>query len=378
MNVTCSSTFTKTDTLKAKAIAVILMLFHHLFRKSTFIDTYEISVPSFMGIEALTRLGTDARVCVWIFVFLSAYGISLKLQQNKDGKSVVQMLYKQWWSLMKPYWFVYVALFLLSFTWSKSAYDFYEGNWVRIFMDFFGCSEFVGVDLWMGGWWYMCFAQALLIALPLLLSLVDKMGIFSVPLAYFAIQYIGPGFKSASGGYYSNYLYAVLLAIIFVKYDLFNRFSKKPKGILSILEAVGLLFAFYLFADWKVTIAASEFSSIAMIFSALSVVALCLFVQKYVTISWLEKPLAFIGKHSGNIYLVHLAVYRFYPKVVFCTKTVLGSLAVLLGVSLLISLALEALKKLLHYDQFISSISGKILGLAAAGVSTTETEKTIL
>ena len=79
------------------------------------------------------------------------------------------------------------------------------------------------------------------------------------------------------------------------------------------------------------------------------------------TAKWLEKPLSYIGKHSGNIYLVHFAVYRYLPQIVFCTKTVLGSVLILLGLCLLVSMILEALKKLLHYDQVMNIILNKIM-----------------
>lgn len=355
------SSFTKTDTLKAKAIAVILMLFHHLFGRDLFIQRHGIAIP-FLRQDQLISLGVDARVCVWIFVFLSAYGISIKLLKNRKGESTVKILYTQWWSLMKPFWFVFITMFFVSFLFPQSAscYEFHEGKWHHILMDFLGWSEFTGTGLWMSSWWYMCFAQVLLITLPLLVLLVEKMGVFSLPLTYLMILFNGPNFKF-KGGYFSVYLYAILLAILFVKYDLFERLGKKPKGVLQIMEALGLLLAFWLFARLKVSLTGTAFSDFAPMSSALSVVALCLLVKKYLTASWLEKVLSFIGKHSGNIYLIHVALYVNLPELIFSTKTVFGSVMILLGVCLFISIILESLKKLLRYDKLVNILSTKLL-----------------
>lgn len=356
-----NTTFTKTDTLKVKAIAVILMLFHHLFYKNSYLNQFQIAVPKWLDVEQLTRMGTDARICVWIFVFLSTYGISLKLLTNKDEIPNAIILYKQWWALMRPYWFVYIVFFFVSFILPTSAYTFHDGQYTHIFADFMGCAELFGIELWMGSWWYMCFAQVLLIMLPLFVKFVNCVGVFSFPITFFIIKAIGAGFKSVYGGYYSNYLYTILLAIIFAKHNLFGRFGKRPRGFFCIIDAIGLFSAFYLFAHWKVELGNSVFSGIGTLLSAFSVVALCLFVQKYVSGSLLEKPIAYIGKHSGNIYLIHVAMYVYWPNIVFGTKTVLGSLGILLLMCLIVSVVLESLKKLLHYDDIVNELSTNIL-----------------
>ena len=355
------ATFTKTDTAKVKAIAIILMMFHHLFRVDRYIVAFQIKLPSFLNETQVTRIATDARICVWIFVFLSAYGVATKLCSNPNGESVSKTIFKQWWALMKPYWFVYMLLFFVSFLFPQSAYAFHQGSWPRILADFIGIAEFIGTDLWMGVWWYMCFAQVLLLILPLLLILVDKIGVLILPIAYLTVQFVNPGIKSTYGGYYGNYLYAVVLAVLFVKYELFERLGKKREGMFATLEAIFFLSAFLMLAHWKVSLSSTAFSGIATLLSAFSVAFLCLFAQKYLTAKWMESVLAYLGKHSGNIYLVHFAVYIYLPQIVFCTKTVVGSVAILLGISLVISIILEGLKKLIQYDKLMNVICDKIL-----------------
>ena len=59
-------TFTKEDSAKTKGIAVILLLFHHLF----FTDRgFEVNLQ-YISEDTLRALATAARICVWIFAFL--------------------------------------------------------------------------------------------------------------------------------------------------------------------------------------------------------------------------------------------------------------------------------------------------------------------
>ena len=67
--------FNKNDSLKAKGIAILLLLFHHLYRSETIIASHGI-VCRFLSVKAISTFSTNARVCVWIFVFLTAYGLT--------------------------------------------------------------------------------------------------------------------------------------------------------------------------------------------------------------------------------------------------------------------------------------------------------------
>jgi len=353
-----STSFRKEDTLKTKALAVILLLFHHLYYIDNYINTYNIRIPFFLELGQLLRAGMDARVCVWIFAFLSAYGVTTKLYQKVGIESTARTIFRQWWSLMKPYWFVYAVCSLL---FAESIYKFHNRDLANIIVDFFGCTELFGLKSWMGSWWYMCFAQVLLFVLPLLISLVEKTGIFSIPLCYLLINYVSPGIRSEAGGYYSASFYAVLFAILCVSNNWYGMMKKRDTSIIRFVEAVALFTAFLLFAHWKVSLSYSAFKGVATIASALSVVSLCIFVQKYITISWIERLLVFIGKHSGNIYLIHAFVYSRLSQIVFFTKSVLGSVIILLGICVMISILCEKVKKCLQYDKIMNRVLEKIL-----------------
>ena len=74
------------------------------------------------------------------------------------------------------------------------------------------------------------------------------------------------------------------------------------------------------------------------------------FVEYIYPIYIIRKLFLFLGKHSMNIYLVHSYVLLYFPYKIYAQKHFAVSIAILLGVCLLISMALEMLKKAIRYD----------------------------
>ena len=77
--------FSKDYTFLVKGVAICLLLFHHLFYRQEFLDMYywKISIHSHPLIQFLA---THAKVCVAIFVFLSAYGLTISYEKSKMEK----------------------------------------------------------------------------------------------------------------------------------------------------------------------------------------------------------------------------------------------------------------------------------------------------
>ena len=71
----------------------------------------------------------------------------------------------------------------------------------------------------------------------------------------------------------------------------------------------------------------------------------------------LSSVLAFLGKHSANIYFTHtVLLYLYCRSFIFGRGHFLLIMATLLGLSLLVSFALEGLKKLIRYDRFCAKL----------------------
>lgn len=68
--------FSKTDTSKVKGIAIIMMIFHHCFLSAA---RYKGQIVLFMPFseEFINDFALSMKICVAIFTFLSACGMTL-------------------------------------------------------------------------------------------------------------------------------------------------------------------------------------------------------------------------------------------------------------------------------------------------------------
>lgn len=77
--------FTKEETNFCKGIAIIMMLFHHLFNDFEEYAGHPVDYRPFTG-ERLMFLALLCKVCVAIFVFLSGYGIAAVYERKYGNR----------------------------------------------------------------------------------------------------------------------------------------------------------------------------------------------------------------------------------------------------------------------------------------------------
>lgn len=105
--------FSKQQSLQIKGGAIMLLLFHHLFYTANRFEPFGVT-PWFLSKEDLIIIATAARVCVWIFVFASAYGITTLFERKAPEKSIGRFVFERWFSLMKGgYWLIYPLAFVI-------------------------------------------------------------------------------------------------------------------------------------------------------------------------------------------------------------------------------------------------------------------------
>lgn len=192
--------FSKQQSLQIKGGAIILLLFHHLFYTASRFEPYGVT-PWFLSEERLIIVATAARVCVWIFVFVSAYGIATLFEQKVPEKSICRFVFERWISLMKGYWFIYPLAFILLTVTGNEVFAQYKNSLICMFIDWSGWSDFFKTPTLMGGWWYMCFAQILVIVMPVCIGWCKKWNYLMLPFILLATQYIDKsGIISPYGG----------------------------------------------------------------------------------------------------------------------------------------------------------------------------------
>ena len=101
--------FSVKDSTVGKGIAILLMLFHHLFNDYEEYAGYAVSYFPFSG-DRLTYLAVLSKICVAVFVFISGYGIAASFGGLcRDGRlpgagEVGRFVRRRYVRLMAAYW----------------------------------------------------------------------------------------------------------------------------------------------------------------------------------------------------------------------------------------------------------------------------------
>lgn len=352
--------FNKNETTKVKGIAILLLLFHHLFYSPERVQ--QSGIKFLLLSESLIEpVATAARICVWVFVFLSAYGLSYQYKRHKGEENPMQFILKHWISLMKSYWIIYVIIFILYRIFVGNPLQVYENDLKKVFLDFMGWADFFHTPMLTGVWWYMCFAQLLIIVMPIVYIYCEKLGTAGFIIGFLVLQYMPDGIQSIYGGKYSNYFLIVILAVICMKTQFFDQVLKvKENRTKNTIELIVEVLMIVILLTFKYKFKETDQWQINSVVSAISAFLIIILVSKYFRRKNITKILQFLGKYSGDIFMLHAFFYTFCPGMIYWSHNALLSYLTLLGVSLAIAIIIEKIKQGLHYDEMIGRVAQNI------------------
>lgn len=351
--------FTKRETNFCKGIAIILMLFHHLFNDFEEYAGYVVNYSPFTA-ERIHFFALVSRICVAIFVFLSGYGIAATYR-NKFGKrvpsskEVVQFTWNRYWKLMTGYW---VAFFLtiLCQPFGRTVFDAYGTGTKDLVLctliDFFGLANLIGTPTLNPTWWYMSMAFSIIILMPLIMRLMQEFGAVLVTIGGIVVLSL----LNASNPN-TFYLFSLLLGALCLEFDLFGKISglgqehKYSAYLKFVCEAVILLGLLAYRTNYN------YFGIVDGLISMMLALLACLFTKLTVISSAME----FLGKHSANMFLIHNQLYSFYFLGFFYSfKYWFLILLVLTVVSLAVSVGMELVKQRSGYSSHMKKL-GEVL-----------------
>ena len=147
-----------------QGIAVLLMVFHHLFDFPDRIHVDFVKVFQFIKLEIF--LSSFGRICVAMFAFLSGIGLYKKFSAKYEDKKVPLFqcyggMVAQLFNFLKRYWIVF-AIFI-SYGYIANIYTF---AWSPFLKNLFGLAY-----TYNGEWWYVGQHFDLLCMFPILFGL---------------------------------------------------------------------------------------------------------------------------------------------------------------------------------------------------------------
>lgn len=350
-------TFAKKESLAMKGIAIIMMLLFHCFREKVVYDGFEVSFFPFPE-NSIVNIAYACKVCVSIFAFISGYGL-FKNYTSKTigGEKWVLLRYIKTFS---GYWFVWVLCAVV--------FQIADGRYVNTYgkgaagvtyalIDLCGLSTIFRTNTLNANWWYMSAAFVFIMLAPVVYKCKDYIGLIIVSeMVFIRILPIDP-FPGHNSVY--AFLTAFLCGCLFAKTDFLdrwiligskNRLTKAYKCLAEIWVLIAL-YKGYLFLPIE---------KLWDYHYGLFPVMIVLFSVEFI-IPYSKRILAFLGKHSANIYMTHTFIRLYYfREFTYSWKHFVLILLVLLSISLCISVIVEMLKKALKYNILISEIVKRV------------------
>ena len=341
-------------------MAVIMLLFHHLFYHKDVFEKYNLVFNG--GTEEwklLNSLAVFGKICVAIFVFVSAYGLTKQyIAKNvlTNKRKLALDSFSRYTKLTINLWVIYLPFLILSFILQKHTWwDVYgtDGNWVsavkNCIIDLLGLSKLFGTPSFNSTWWYISLAVLIIITVPVLNLLYLKIEWLLVGLAFFFVLMI-----SADNGlatYYLRYLLGIVIAVVMANNNTIEKTKAHIYGspgkllIFAVLGLIILFISYYLRS--RAFISYSLLDNIA----AIAIVYIVFVCNQIPILGLCFKGFEFIGYYSMNIFLMHTFICStFFRNFIFSFRYWWLILIVLLCISLLLSFLIEKIKNVAKID----------------------------
>ena len=339
--------FDKRQTNIAKGVAVLLLLWHHLFFNSPDNNSLFYSLFSIKGIPAESFFADFCKVCVSVFLVLSGYGLHKSWESYcariiRGGNNRLnikdQFLFvkRHLLKLMFGFWFVYIVFVPLSIWFGTPFWEVYQNNPGYGVLDFLGVAFLFGTPSINATWWFMSPIIVYYFIFPLLEKLLDYCG--ELLLAGAAVVLFVPVFYRIPGQI-SIWLFSFVLGMYLSKNNLLEKLYMKidtyPKKMMTVACA--------LIVTAIIRMNNSDFDALF----AVSIILLSYFIPSHVPI--LNVILEHLGKQSGAIFMFHTFIFSLYFKdFIFWFKYPPIIFLVLTVICYVIAVGLEYLKKLIR------------------------------
>lgn len=353
--------FLKEDTLCVKAIAVMLMLTHHLF---AFPDKLHDGAE-YVGIFTMSDgqslamlLGNFGKLCVALFMMLSGFGIyrSYMLKERKDSETMTGIIIKRIRNSYIKYWqiliiFAPMGLIIGAENITKECTPV---DWVK---------NFLAIDTKFNSEaWFLTMYLLTLCLLPLIIRWFERKNanpwadavwimLFNVVVITVLSSFVDNTelMRSFSGTYYYQKLRTVLsmLAMFMAgcylaKYEIIEKIRNKFDFgyVAKIVGVIIIAVVFLLRENWAMR-TEWGWDRLDFVYAAAFTIAVALIIDG---LTHVKRILGFVGKYATGIWLTHsFFCYYYCQKLIYAPKNTILIFIFLLGLSLFVAWGLDTL-----------------------------------
>ena len=363
--------FDKNESKCLKGIAILLLVFHHCFQKTSYFAGFTIVFWPFSQSQ-IVNLAYIGKICVAIFSFISGYGLWYSLSETKLSK--IEWFTQRFIRTFSPYWFVYILSFLITnFTENMPFTTYFYGTSIfngleSLLLDFLGLANLFGTSTLNRTWWYMSAAFVYILFFAVVYK-KDNDNTGRLILIFFTVivfPRLLTGGNSAEAYTGQNSPYAFLLAAVFgslfAEYRLFDKIMNHRGTAGKCIRFV--VYAILIMVSMKAYIVLPYENLWELHFAFIPLVFILFFVEFIIGFPYLKGLLGYLGNHSTNIFLTHTFILgTYFHKEIYSLKYWLLIVLAVIIASLLVSVIIEYLKRLTHYKLFCERIEKTLMAM---------------
>lgn len=345
----------------AKGVAVLLLIWHHLFFNRPDIYVRFTSIYIFQGVPVECWIASFSKVCVAIFLLLSGYGM-YKSYNKKIGVDKVGCLCKKEFVFVSNhilkqlfnFWFIFVIFVPIGFFFGRNISEIYAGNLFWGLIDFSGFSSLFSTPTANVTWWFINLIILLYLFFPILIRFIKWSAEWFIML-FFLILTIPKSTSIPIIGEYLVWIPPFVMGMILAKYNLLERIYKNNQGFIKggLLSCTSIIF-FAVVRIWlkAIGVHTATFDS----FFALSIVLFCYTVIS--RIPFLSYVLEIIGKFSGDIYMFHFFITEYYLREqLYWFRYSIIIFVVSVVICFIIAWVLDIFKRLTRYNDLVKKLA---------------------
>ena len=330
----------KDDSYFLKGIAIILLLFHHNPFDTLFGDV----------------LQSGARVCVWIFIFITTYGFSLQFKEKYEKKPIYFIL-KRIVILYSLMWFFYLFNLVTEIILNpKGIIKYFSISVFNLPIDMLNVPNLFG-KIEIASYWYVNCVIIIIALFPILYFLAKKTSWFSIPILILLTQLCPHKMSFIHGGQLNYYLLIVMLGILFAQRNVFEKLSKFKHKLSWLVIITGLILIaplLILRSMFMPQLESKWYFSIGPFSTAITII-IVLMVYLCRTDGIISKAVKKLGEHSGNIYFSQGFFFNILVDGLRINNEFL-SFAACLTYTLAISILVELIKKQTNYNYHVRNL----------------------
>lgn len=325
-------TFSKADTMAVKGVAILFMLFAHLFNRLQLVD---LSMPlAYVGEQPLVYLLIFAMNPVHFFIFLSGYGLSLSNKNGKDKRCL--RLYLHYWLTL----FLFVPLGCI-----LGDSQVYPGNFITILKNIAAWDNSYNHETW-----FMLPYALLVLTAPFIFRQIDRRGYKWILSLSFFIYLLVRLASRWDGKWLDEYRllfwidsYFTLLLPFLLGAASAQRFplSRLRERVPTWVPIIGLPLLMI-----GIILVRNTYQSIFYPFYVTAFILLFVCIKRP---AWLDRCLNAFGRRSTSMWLVHTYFcYYLFQDFIYGFKYPLLIFLVLLCISYFVAVVIDRLNTFLQ------------------------------